>query len=113
MAAELYPVPLLLLWMWSWIQADVVDFMRRAYKGKDDVAVHTKVSALSACHARFPGRLTGCKAALPTTCCVLRRRQELCWAEARLLPLNSYVCRCGEFADHALCFSLGSCGPCR
>lgn len=85
-AAELCPVPYLLLWMWSW---SLVDFTRWVYKGKEDLIYDV---AFGVCCARFPGWLPGHEAALPTTCCGLRRRQKLCWAEARLLPDNCYLC---------------------
>lgn len=65
-------------------------FYEAGLQGKDDVSF--MALALGTCHTRFPGRLPGCKAALPATCCALRRRWELCWAESRLLPHNSYLC---------------------
>lgn len=47
-----------------------------------------KVSALDVCNARFPVRLPSCEASLPTSCCKLRGRQELCGALSMFCPMT-------------------------
>lgn len=51
-----------------------------------------KVSAFDVCHVRFPVRLPGCEAALPTSSCGPRRRQELSGAVSRFLLHDTYLC---------------------
>lgn len=53
--------------------------------GKNNVSF--TVQGLCGCHARFPGRLADCEAAVPTTCCGLSRRQEWCWVGPGCCPI--------------------------